>query len=111
MSRLGVLSNSCIIRTSASGGSEAVQILAGSDRTPGIDEASKHALAHALPAEAVSLLPQGVSPTDLPRQYHKVIFHIVQLGPYVRYRWREDAHTYTISLGLLNDYLPFPFTP
>ncbi|WP_220196724.1 hypothetical protein [Ktedonospora formicarum] len=65
-------------------------------------------LIQALPAEVVSLLLQGVSPTDLPRQYHKVIFHIVQLGPYVRSRWREDAHTSTISLGLLNDSPPSP---
>ncbi|GHO41864.1 hypothetical protein KSX_00270 [Ktedonospora formicarum] len=63
------------------------------------------------PRPSVSLLLQGVSPTDLPRQYHKMIFHIVQLGPYVRSRWCEDAHTYTISLGLLNDSPPFPFTP
>ncbi|GHO51156.1 hypothetical protein [Ktedonospora formicarum] len=35
----------------------------------------------------------------------------MQLDPYVRYRWREDTHTYTISLGFLNDSSPFPFTP
>ncbi|WP_220200213.1 hypothetical protein [Ktedonospora formicarum] len=56
-------------------------------------------LAQALPAEVVSLLLQGVSLTDLPRQSHKVIFHLVQLGPSVRSRWREDAHTYQGIVG------------
>ncbi|GHO51492.1 hypothetical protein KSX_96550 [Ktedonospora formicarum] len=65
-------------------------------------------VAQALPAEVVSLLLQGVAPTNLPRQYHDMIFQTVKLGPYVRYRWREDAHTCTISLGLLHDYPPFP---
>ncbi|GHO51162.1 hypothetical protein [Ktedonospora formicarum] len=66
------------------------------------------ALALALPAEVVSLLLQDISPTNLPRQSHSVIFHTVKLGPYVRSRWSEDAHTSTISLSLLNDSPPFP---
>jgi hypothetical protein len=36
---------------------------------------------------------------------------MIELGPYVRYRWREGKHLYTISLGLLDDYPPLPFTP
>ncbi|GHO50546.1 hypothetical protein [Ktedonospora formicarum] len=68
-------------------------------------------VAQARPAEVVPLLLQGVSPTALPRQYHDVIFQTVKLGPYVLYRRREDAHTSTISLGLLHYSPPFPFTP
>ena len=61
--------------------------------------------------EVARLLRLGIELKDLPSSLDEHIYDIVQLGPYVRYRWREMGHIYTISLGLRDDYPPFPFTP
>jgi len=47
----------------------------------------------------------------MPSALRDEIYDITELGPYVRYRWSEDKHLYTISLGLLDDDPPLPFTP
>ncbi|GHO82500.1 hypothetical protein [Dictyobacter formicarum] len=68
-------------------------------------------LSQNLHPEVVRLLRRGISPLDMPRHLRDEIYDITQLGPYVRYRWREQKHLSTISLGLLDDYPPFPFVP
>ena len=65
----------------------------------------------AIHPEVARLLRIGIELKDLPSELDEHIYTIVQLGPYVRYRWREEKHLYTISLGLVDDYPPFPFTP
>jgi hypothetical protein len=39
------------------------------------------------------------------------VYNITYVGPYVKYRWTEHRQTYTISLGMDDDYPPFPFVP
>ncbi len=38
-------------------------------------------------------------------------YDIIEVGPYVKYRRIDQKRTYTISLGLDNDYPPYPFVP
>jgi hypothetical protein len=80
--------------------------------------ASEHALPlslaeapQALHLEVAHLLREGIPPKDLPPELRDQIYDITQLGPYVRYRWREDKHLSTISLGFLDDDPPRPFSP
>jgi len=61
--------------------------------------------------EVARLFQMGTHPKDMPRTLRDDIYNIIELGPYVRYRWRERKHIYTISLGLLDDYPPLPFIP
>jgi hypothetical protein len=61
--------------------------------------------------EVVNALQHGTMPKEMPKTLHDEIYDIIQEGPYIRYRWREDGHIYTISLGLLDDYPPYPFVP
>lgn len=68
-------------------------------------------ITQALHPEVARLLQLGMHPKEMPKSLRDDIYDIVELGPYVRYRWREGKHIYTISLGLLDDYPPFPFTP
>lgn len=68
-------------------------------------------IAQALHPEVARLLRQAILPQDMPRNLRDEIYDITPLGPYVRYRWREDGHLSTISLGLLDDYPPYPFVP
>jgi len=46
-----------------------------------------------------------------PTELRLEVYDIVEVGPYVKYRWKENKQTYTISLGLDDDYPPFPFVP
>ncbi len=39
------------------------------------------------------------------------VYNTVSVGPYVKYRWTEAKQNYSISLGLRDDYPPFPFVP
>lgn len=48
---------------------------------------------------------------DVPKELRLEVYDIVEVGPYAKYRWTEDGHTYTISLGLIDDYPPHPFVP
>lgn len=59
------------------------------------------------PRVAICIQQQAAFPPDL----HDLVYDIIPVGPYAKYRWSKDKQTYTISLGLLNDYPPFPFTP
>lgn len=68
-------------------------------------------LAQSLHPEVIRLLRRGISPLAMPRNLREEVYDITQLGPYVRYRWREANHISTISLGVLDDYPPFPFIP
>jgi hypothetical protein len=60
--------------------------------------------APSLHPEVAQLLRSGIYPKDVPKELKDHIYDIIELGPYVRYRWRESKHMYTISLGLLDDY-------
>jgi hypothetical protein len=53
----------------------------------------------------------AVRSDTFPRKLREHVYDIVKVGPSVKYRWLEGKHTYCISLGLLDDYPPFPFTP
>lgn len=59
--------------------------------------------------EVRQLIQAGVS--KFPKELRLEVYDIAYVGPYVKYRWTEGKQTYTISLGLLDDYPPFPFTP
>ena len=48
---------------------------------------------------------------DIPKRLRDEAYVRVEVGPYVKYRWTEAGRTYTVSLGLRDDYPPFPFTP
>jgi len=63
----------------------------------------------ALSAKAKRFIEAGVS--DFPKELHEEVYVTIYVGPYVKYRWTEEKRTYTISLGLLEDYPPYPFTP
>jgi hypothetical protein len=69
------------------------------------------AVTQALHPEVVGYLRLGIMPKDMPKALSDEIYDIIEEGPYVRYRWREQKHIYTISLGLLDDYPPYPFVP
>jgi hypothetical protein len=65
----------------------------------------------ALHPEVARLLQAGVYPKDM-RHPNCATTSMTSssFSPYVCYRWREGNHLYTISLGLLDDYPPLPFT-
>jgi hypothetical protein len=66
----------------------------------------------AIHPEVARLIRAGVTKhTDFPKELRLEVFDIVKVGPYAKYRWTEGKQTYTISLGLLDDYPPFPFVP
>src|SRR6266567_1319189 len=69
------------------------------------------AIEQALHPEVARLVRLDIHPKDMPKNLRDDLYEIIELGPYVRYRWREGKHLYTISLGLLDDYPPRPFTP
>lgn len=46
-----------------------------------------------------------------PPKLRDEVYNTVYVGPYVKYRWMENKRTYSISLGLRDDYPPFPFVP
>jgi hypothetical protein len=46
-----------------------------------------------------------------PLELREEVYDITKVGPYAKYRWVEDGQTYTISLGLIDDYPPYPFVP
>ena len=48
---------------------------------------------------------------DIPKELRDVAYNYIEVGPYVKYRWKENKQTYTISLGLDDDYPPYPFVP
>jgi hypothetical protein len=68
-------------------------------------------IVQALHPEVARHLRLSIQPKDMPKDLRDEIYDITQEGPYVRYRWREQGHIYTISLGLLDDYPPYPFVP
>lgn len=68
-------------------------------------------IAQALHPEVARHLRLGIQPKDMPKDLRDEIYETIQEGPYVRYRWREHGHLCTISLGLLDDYPPYPFVP
>ena len=47
----------------------------------------------------------------IPSELRDLAYDIVYVGPYAKYRWREQKQVYSISLGLLDDYPEYPFTP
>jgi len=49
--------------------------------------------------------------TEFPPELREQVYDIVEVGPYAKYRWHEEKRTYSISLGLEDDYPPFPFVP
>jgi len=63
----------------------------------------------AIHPEVARLLQTGA--TEFPKELRLEVYDIVYIGPYAKYRWHEGKQTYTISLGLLDDYPPFPFFP
>jgi hypothetical protein len=65
----------------------------------------------ALHPDVARLLRAGIPPKDMSKELRDQIYNITGQGPYMRYRWREGKHLSTISLGLLDDYPPRPFTP
>jgi hypothetical protein len=48
---------------------------------------------------------------NIPTELREQAYDITQVGPYAKYRWREDKRTYSVSLGLLGDYPEHPFIP
>ena len=53
------------------------------------------------------LIQAGVE--KFPPELREEVYDIVEVGPYVKYRWREEKQLYTISLGLDSDYPSRPF--
>ncbi|GCF10875.1 hypothetical protein [Dictyobacter arantiisoli] len=49
--------------------------------------------------------------SPFPKELRDLVYDITRVGPYAKYRWREHKRIYTVSLGLLNDYPEYPFTP
>jgi hypothetical protein len=66
-------------------------------------------LVSAVHPEVARLIRAGS--TDFPSELRLEVYDTTEVGPYAKYRWTENKHTYTISLGLLDDYPPFPFVP
>lgn len=73
-------------------------------KTPIPEEISK-----AIHPQVARLIRAGAD--KFPPELRDEIYDIVYVGPYVKYRWTEDGRTYSISLGLDDDYPPFPFVP
>ena len=67
------------------------------------------ALVQALHPEVAQILLAGG--TTFPRHLRLQVYDILPVGPYAKYRWIDHKHTYTIALGLLDDYPPYPFVP
>jgi hypothetical protein len=63
----------------------------------------------AIHPEVAKLIRAGSE--TFPKQLRLEVYDIVNVGPYVKYRWKEQKQIYTISLGLDDDYPPFPFVP
>ncbi len=63
----------------------------------------------ALHPEVARLLQLGA--TSFPSSLRDEVYDVMNVGPYVKYRWTEAKRTYTISLGLDDDYPPYPFVP
>lgn len=59
--------------------------------------------------EVIRLIQAGAE--KFPLELRDEIYDITKLGPYAKYRWVEEGQTYTISLGLMDDYPPYPFVP
>lgn len=47
----------------------------------------------------------------IPKHLRDEAYICIRVGPYVKYRWTEQKRTYSVSLGLDDDYPPYPFTP
>jgi len=47
----------------------------------------------------------------IPTELREQAYDITEVGPYAKYRWREDKQVYSVSLGLLGDYPEYPFIP
>jgi hypothetical protein len=62
----------------------------------------------AIHPEVARLLRIGA---DIPKEWRDAAYDCIRVGPYVKYRWHDGGRVYTISLGLLDDYPPFPFMP
>ena len=66
-------------------------------------------IANAIHPEVAQLIQAGVE--RFPTELREEVYDITKVGPYVKYRWLEGGRTYTISLGLIDDYPPYPFVP
>jgi hypothetical protein len=66
-------------------------------------------IANAIHPEIAQLIQAGVE--RFPTELREEVYDITKVGPYVKYRWLEGGRTYTISLGLIDDYPPYPFVP
>lgn len=64
-----------------------------------------------IPAGVIAHIAQGKPLKKLPKDLREQVFDTTWIGPYARFRWQEGEHTYTISLGLIDDYPPRPFLP
>jgi len=62
----------------------------------------------AIHPEVARLLHIGA---EIARQLRDEACDCIKVGPYVKYRWHDGGRNYTVSLGLLDDYPPFPFMP
>jgi hypothetical protein len=62
----------------------------------------------AIHPEVARLLQIGA---DIPKELRDEAYDCTKVGPYVKYRWHDSGRTYTVSLGLLDDYPPLPFMP
>jgi len=67
------------------------------------------AIQQAIHPDVAGLIQAGAS--SFPTTLRDEVYDIVYVGPYVKYRWTEQKRTYSISLGLRDDYPPFPFVP
>lgn len=63
----------------------------------------------AVNSEVIRLIQAGAE--KFPLELREEVYDITKVGPYAKYRWVEDGQTYTISLGLIDDYPPYPFVP
>lgn len=68
-------------------------------------------ITRAIPAGVIASIAQGRPLKKLPKDLRDQVFDTTWVGPYARFRWQEREHTYTISLGLIDDYPPMPFMP
>ena len=66
-------------------------------------------IASAIHPDVARLIQAGVE--KFPTELREEVYNITKVGPYVKYRWLEGGRTYTISLGLIDDYPPYPFVP
>lgn len=63
----------------------------------------------AIDPRVAALIQSGAE--SFPPELRDQVYDIVEVGPYAKYRWREDGRTYSISLGLEDDYPEYPFVP